>query len=123
MEAKFSRFQVAIVAHDHVKQHDPRFFTADPIGLASKERATVIADPFHSLLSRKSNATTFVSRQFIPDCADSGLVPQKGSVFTHRTILHSFMSRNKVPFALDAEWRKTSSSRLKNMQEIWHTGS
>ena len=61
-EAKLSCLQIAIVAHDHVKQHDPRFFALDPIGHTRKKSATMIAHPFHKWGCRKSNASAFCER-------------------------------------------------------------
>lgn len=47
-ETELSRFQVAIVTHDHIKQHDPGFFTLDSIGNAGKKSPAMIAHPFHA---------------------------------------------------------------------------
>jgi hypothetical protein len=48
MQSEVTRFQMAMLANNHVKQNYAGLFTFDPIGRIEEWRIAMLADPSHT---------------------------------------------------------------------------
>jgi len=70
MQSEVTRFHIAMLANDDVKQDHAGLFTFDPIGRIEKWRAAMLADPSHIKKFSNDDAIT-IRRTFF--CAKESI--------------------------------------------------
>jgi hypothetical protein len=64
MQSEITRFHMAMLANDDVKQDHAGLFTFDPIGRIDEWRAAMLADPYHA--RKFSNDDASAIRRTVP---------------------------------------------------------